>query len=554
MASNSLKVAITAVLLTAASGAHAIDPAARAAVLPSTVTQFDAGTGRAALNISGATATDRSLLDILLDKTTGVCADVASGQTNTAEVYTTEDNVLGIGGGTFTTQNYTVICTLRTIQGSNPAGSVVSVSKYSGGSGNGINQVATGTLLASDATRGRKWVDVGSCTTATPTADAGNSTRIAADVYLNCPVATLGYFTKRGIADVEPGLLSAVNPFFGVVGGPTAANIANISSANGVGVGFAPVVSVRLFDALRAAQGLNTGACAGLDGAAAGSVPTACVPSLSLAAIRTYFQGGLTSQVGALAVAAGQVNTAAIAGTNSTTDPQMYICRRETSSGTQVSFQSYYLQQGCTSAQRSFVTSGNSGGGQAWSSAGADQTFRVWAGNGASEVKACMNARNANGQFAIGLLSTENPMDVTDSWRYIRIDGVASSLEQTQRGSYMFYTENAIISPSNALNNTLSTQQNDLANAIRTNLRNAAALVASNVQHFQTSGGVSGWTGGLIAIPANAGGAWAPSQAGAATNPANSQTKAITYGGAANNCTPSGQPKTGAGQIWAGGI
>lgn len=542
MTSRNLRFAVCAALAAVATPALALDQTAYDAVKQSLITQTQT-TDAAALSVSGATATDRSLSEALLDATNGICLD-AAGAADIAEVYTTESNFnnLPVAGNSRLFQNYSVLCRARSgFTGSSAgAGAIaanapVAVYKYSGGSGSGIANVADGSTLNTDSTRARRWVNVDACRTAGVFTSQGGGTtgQVQYRLYVNCTeLATL--VPKVGISDVEPFLLSAVN---GVTGGATQAQLNNLSSQVTVGVSFGPVVSRPLFVALQRAQGLDAAGCT-LDGAAANATE-ACLPSLSTSQLRGIFQGRITSTLGLLDDAA---NTAiqSLPGQTAPASNSLFICRREVSSGTQVSYQTFFLGQGCLKsiggavAQRTFVGATNTT--QVWtSSSSADQSVRVWAGNGAGEVKKCMDARSAANQWAIGLLSTENPPgDGTDDWRYVKVDGVAPSLENTVRGRYQFFTENYLNNPGGTSPNVVSGLQVSLKDWLRDRLQNPALLAGSNLQ-------LAHGLGGLLAIPTTAADVPLPpiTNATVAATPRNSQTRSTsTYGGAGSNCTP----------------
>src|SRR5262245_19661941 len=174
MTSNILKIAIGGVLAVAATAASAFT------VAPTPDFEFP---------MSGATATDRTLADILLDSSTGFCN--GNNTNERAEVYTTEADFAGIGGGGPTYANYVVVChTDVTLPGTADAAAedkVVAFWKYSGGSGSGISNVASGATLNTDLTNNRQWVDWVTCRgSVTPTTGSYRGTE-QVDLYEACP-------------------------------------------------------------------------------------------------------------------------------------------------------------------------------------------------------------------------------------------------------------------------------------------------------------------------------------------------------------------------------
>jgi hypothetical protein len=470
----------------------------------------------------------------------GLCAGSTDGSTaadTIAEVYTTEGNFLRQPNtSTYNaalTQNFAILCKAKSALGAGanvPAGTAFSVIKFSSGSGNGINEVALGTVLASNTARKRNWVDVTACRTAVTPVTVVGSTIGTVDfkVYVGCAVNTTGLRPKIGVSDVEPALLSSQNPLFPVAGGPTSANVAAVTPNQGAAVGFAPIVSRPLYIALQRAQGI-AGGCA-LDGSAADQTE-ACMPTISTATLRAIFEARATS-TNQLTNAAGAA-IATLAGVTPPASTTLFICRREDSSGTQVSFQSFYLGQGCVKTPRTFVASNNGTSGEGWDTS-TNQAVRVFGGNGASEVKKCMDARSAANNWAIGLMSTENTNgNGTDDWRYVKVDGFAPSLENTVLSRYTFFSENTFNVPNT--NQTLNAAQADIYAALLGGVRTASNLANTNVAH-------PFGTGGLLAVPQTKGTAWRPGSPSVATTPVNSMTKAGSYGNIGDNCTPALAP------------
>src|SRR5439155_620557 len=128
----------------------------------------------------------------------------------------------------------------------------------------------------------------------------------------------------------------------------------------------------------------------------------------------------------------------------------IFVCRRGNSSGTQTGFGIQYLHQGCGTAGigspgLGFVaaTTGTcTAAGCGWDGVSflAD---RVFAGTGSQDVINCMNFHSNAGHYAIGVLTTEfAPNDAAGaSYRHVKVNGVAPSLENMQMGTWDFFTE-----------------------------------------------------------------------------------------------------------------
>ncbi len=301
---------------------------------------------------------------------------------------------------------------------------------------------------------------------------------------------------------------------------------ARLTANKTVGVVFAPTVNRNFFVALQNGQGI---ACTN-NGAKANATAN-CLPNLTSAQLRGLYTGSI---VDSSYFTDNNGNEIAAPTSGDTT---IYICRRGTTSGTQISFQTYFLAQGCgTAGQFSLLTfaAGDTPGGTAWSSAALN--FPVFTGTGTQDVKDCMTAHNARGDYAIGIMSTENDFDdSTNLHRYVKVDGVVPSIENVVAGKYSFFTENQLQRPNNAGGspNTLQAAQTSLLNAVQSTLANPN-LVRNAIITMPHG------LGGIVSIPS--GSRLPPSapytQATVLQTPVNSQVRSNGLGGASNSCSP----------------
>jgi hypothetical protein len=411
------------------------------AVLPSAVPANNI------LYFSGATATDQQLEDLGRLATGGLC------QANSIDIFrgTSQRVTLCTGAGT----------------GLN--GTPIGIAKESaGGSGNGIGPVATGGSLNWLNVKAANFVCLGDNNTAaddpgsfnpnsvpvinTPKSLTTGSPRLtAAREYTNCtPIAA--QTAQAGISDVEARL-------FGFTGTIDERAVEQIM--------FGVPVSLNLYRALQIAQGLTaTAACDTLieqDG-------ENCVPSLTRGQIGAIYGGQILdwSQISGLTTAAGvtlPVND----------DTSVFICRRGNTSGSQTFTQAYALGQGC----------GGSGSFRPADDAGCEEPGcvfpagdgpnpdgnpdYVYASTGSGDVRNCLDARDDQNRWAIGVLSTENtvndiasasvpgsgvggdPVDALGSggterdsreFRFVGINGFKPSLEVAANGGYDMVAEN----------------------------------------------------------------------------------------------------------------
>lgn len=419
------------------------------------------------LYFGGATATDTVLENVFLLQTGGVC------QAGTIDIYR----------GT----NQRVIACTAAITGL--VGQPIAFFKESnGGSGNGTNPVANGTTL--------QFLDVDNASFACnpPTTVPATATLNGYTQRTGCGPTT-ARVPVAGIADVEPRLLGA---------SPT--QISNLTTNGVLGVVFGPAVSLNLYRALQQAQGL------------AQDDQPQNIPNLTRAQLSALYSGFYSdwTQFDDLAALAPA-------------DSAVYVCRRGDSSGTQASFESYVLNQRCVSGVVGFVeasTPGCEASGCVYGGAFANEA--VFAGASSGDVRNCLDARNDQGRWAIGVLSTETTYNNTDrQFRWTRIDGAPPTLEAVANGRYTFFTENVI----NTRNGALNSQQSTLTNYLVANLGQPSILAGVNAPFQANPHG----DGGVIAVPNFTTIIPNPSpvtQAAMRTNPVNSMVRQ------GNSCTP----------------
>jgi hypothetical protein len=456
--------------------------------------------------VGGATATDKSLA-------IGWLTDLCDAATTPGgiEVFTTRANFLP-----GTVQNYAIACRMKTTANGAAAGQDVIMLKYSGGSGTGVQPVANNTTLV--ASGSASWVDYAACATA-PVPGTVNGVNYT--VRQSCPVFAAGYVPKAGVSDTEPALLGG-------------AGLA-LTSAPAAAVPFGVLVNQNFFEALQNAQPAIPGSCTGL----VGSYTPECTPSLSKEVIRGIFKGTILT-VASLRDQAG-VAIPAPAGS-----PLLNVCRRGDNSGTMASFKAYWLGQGCGGLgnQHTFVAPTNAASAPSGAAYTIGNLDRVFAGTGNGDVLACVDDKMTQNKYAVGIASLETTSfsDAAPSrWRFIKIDGAFPSLESVARAEYDFFTESACNRPSAASANTLSTVQAALASGTVVGGTQTATGLCGAVRGDAVGVNPSGsfaWAMGTMTIPAST--AVCPtlpvSNASILANPTNSATRAVSFGGAPNNC------------------
>ena len=110
-------------------------------------------------------------------------------------------------------------------------------------------------------------------------------------------------------------------------------------------------------------------------------------------------------------------------------DTRVHLCRRVDTSGTQASFEIFFLNQRCVDNVESFVP--------------ASRTVAL--GSGTSDIKYCLNNNHSKGLWSVGIFSTENVADLEkDRWRFIKVDNYAPTLLNTYLGKWAFFIEQTI--------------------------------------------------------------------------------------------------------------
>jgi hypothetical protein len=410
--------------------------------------------------LSGSTAVDTSITNIMAGNGTnlGLCASTTSSGTTIS--------TLSIYYNSTTINNFTqrlFLCYANHTTTNLPSGTVLAVYKESTvGSANGIQpllNIATGvasTLNFISASGLESEGAAGNC--ATNGLNAAASPVIPYNEYWNCPnnsttVTTNGnQGVTGGIADVEARVLET----------PTGATInanqvaSDLTTAPGLDVVWGVPVTKNLYYALQNAEGIitsATGACPAnaSSGTSANPGPSgndapSCAPSLSKEIVAGLYSGAIVEWSQLSGVSGPLSNTQA------GDDNNVYLCRRDIGSGTEGSYEAYFLGARCSKSSLAMLPeTGN--------------FPYVWANPSTGSVLTCLQAFYAGGitlttyysptqtmsepggQWAFGIASTElTPGKITaadDSFRMIAVDGVLPTLENTVNGYWPYFSTDA---------------------------------------------------------------------------------------------------------------
>jgi hypothetical protein len=341
-----------------------------------------------------------------------------------------------------------------------------------------------------------------------------------------------------GFSDIEP------NKFFGINSNPAAGLPEYVASSevliNTFGaLVFNTPVTLDLRNALQAVQGLTVGA-----------EDQANMPSLSSAEIRSLFTNGIPTWNNLLVTdpanpAGAKIplanHPAVIALGTVPADKKVQICRRVNGSGTQAQFNAIMLNWPCDTT----VTGPSSEPGL--------PTGPVVANNsGSSDVSRCLDdfndGSNTSGKntglvkrWAIGINSTENNTNNSFSYRFIKIDGAAPTINAVHAGDYYDYAEQSFQYRTNtdtllnATNPDPVTRAADKAATLTILAHMAAQGNTPNDTAVINANYVYTWgQGGWLVTPKSTGG-FSPSNPFTISNPVNSSTRA-PFGKAPNTC------------------
>ena len=364
--------------------ATAIAAASATAVQALDVTTY-AGNTNVNVFISGSTAVDTTLLNtaVLGVAPGGLC------QAGTIDVYS-------IGGPT----NRLIYCSASSTSGIT-AGTPLAIFKESNaGSNNGVGPLIS---VAKGGAPGLSFLSPAALvadtthTECTTSAVASTADFLAYTSHTACPAADVTSTSINptgGFADVEAALLRNPNNVVNNQADVTA----NLTSANVFDVVWGVTVTKGLYYALQAAEYGTL--CSSSDA-------TSCAPSLSKAQVASLYQGNVQawSQLGL----------------TNTVDDNTYICRRDIQSGTEASFEAYFLGARCgaSSPQEAsdeamaqqdgaFVFTANSGGNMRACLTALQNGGTITPYNGDFSGDAFTPVNFATGgHWGIGLLSTE---------------------------------------------------------------------------------------------------------------------------------------------------
>jgi hypothetical protein len=467
------------------------------------------------LYAGGSTAVSASLTEYFFQSTDAVSQPC--DETQPIDLYS---------DGSGATQFLAVACTANSSMGLAANTLIAFVKELNGGSFNGLGPVGSNTTLTfpSTTTLTSNAFQTGptACASSSvaPIVKAGTTLAIG---YIKHSCSSSANFTSDAAAYSTSGL--APNIGFADVNstafGTTDAAL-GVTTGQTVQIIFAPAVSLGLYHALQAAEGLpqddNVTDIPGLSKSELTSVFTNTVNRWStmmasngtlLSAESVVFGSSSGSQFGGVGGSAPSSNIA-------------YFCRRDDYSGTERADEIYYALQNCvpSGSVNGFRTSStftdsaghanNQTFGNSW--VNSDTSVATFPASSTGNVLACLQGHDSVGHFAIGYASIDNPWGAQQSnsgrrdWRFIKVNDHVASVENAGSGKWQVIAQSIYALPSNnAQGNypagtalTFAQFFTGTGGNNATSFGKAATVAAVNAQDQWTAPALDG---GLLSIP-----------------------------------------------------
>lgn len=475
--------------------------------------------------ISGSSAVSPTVLSYTIDTLCDSSADISVFRRSSGN---------GFGN------DWGVACKVNTATtGVSAARNVLFLKRDTGGSGYGVTPVTNAIAVPV--------IQVGSTSGNCPGGSTSQTTANGTNYnqYV-CNSADVTLTPDAGFSDVEPDKFYGINTPPGL--NPFDPSTALPFTAQPVAaLVFGIPVNKNLRDALQAVQFPKSSVCNPVNaGYSANGETEACMPSLTKSEVSTLYVGGIHNWDSFLVTdpsnpTGAKIPLATALSTDSQyaalglvpTDHRIQICRRTPGSGTQATLGMEILNAPCDPKATPPLSRSNPIG-----------PF-VALNSGASDVSRCLddfnNGTNNSGQnstntkrWAAGVEFTAD-YDATDfDWRFVKMSGVAPTIQNVAAGDYPYYTEESFqwrTDISTLTNATTTSDKNDtetLLSFIASNAVTPAALAQINTS-YAFSWGQGGW----LAIP----GTFTPSNPFSLSNPVNTSTRG-PFNQGPNTCQP----------------
>lgn len=307
------------------------------------------------------------------------------------------------------TNHFVVQCTVGAGYGTTLSGKTLAFYKYEGGSSTGTTPVTASTALT--------FMDANATNCNLVRAGQAHPGGGTYNLYECGTNDIVNQVPDGGLSDIEP------TKFRGTLAGSAAfpEGVTNLDIRPGPGLVFGVVVTTNFRNELQLDQGLSVGA-----------EDEDNMPSLPSAYIRSVFDGKV-----------GRWSSQTVLGNpvNAPVD-QVNVCRRTQGSGTHAQWMIEFNRTNCTSGTPAMLSAGLGN-----PLLGTPNTFE---NSSSGNLGNCLNAINDGtafassnpavpagaARYAIGYQSTEKNAGLTDDYRFVKIDGVAPTLENAFNGAY----------------------------------------------------------------------------------------------------------------------
>lgn len=408
-----------------------------------------------------------------------------------------------------------------------------------GGSSNGVNPLIA---VAKGQAHTLRWLNVGGLANdCTVTNVAATANTLAYTDHSNCALVettadspgsagAAGTFdVNGGISDNEPALA------FPAPG----ADAALLTSVPGIQILFGVPVTTALYRALQQVQFVGSPDCLS-DTNVSLTVDSrdsaACVPSLERQQVTALYSQTIFDW-NEFKAPNGTALTAA-AGVTAPADEFVRICRRVSTSGTQATFEAYWLNQRCSETGVTPFAVPDDASNILDTTYSPNQFAAGSAVNAApssGNVRACLTSANAGNFWGLGVLSTEvtasnygagnaTTPPGNNGFRFVAINGAAPNLVNAANGTYDFFSENTVNRVKAGGVGAVTGQRLAIVELVSNRLGNVDALNTINATFAINAP----WgQGGVLALPSTATANTAPySVAELAVSPVATQTRA----------------------------
>jgi hypothetical protein len=424
------------------------------------------------------------------------------------------------------TQFQAVACTANSSMGL-PANTLIAfVKELNGGSFNGLGPVGANTTLTfpitTQLTSNAFQTGSTACTSASVAALVKAGTTLAVGYTKHtcsstanfssdtAAYSTTGLAPNIGFADVNSSAFGTTDAALGITTGQT------------IQIIFAPAVSLGLYHALQAAEGLPQDDL------------VSDMPGLSKSELTSLFTNqvnrwsSMMASNGTLLTAEPVIfgsSSGSTYGGGATTTPSsniVYFCRRDDYSGTERADEIYYGLQNCVPsgsvngfrASSSFTDSSghanNQTFGNSWVSS--DTSVATFPASSTGNVLACLQGHDSVGHFAIGYASIDNAWGAQQGtssrrdWRFIKVNDHVPSVENAAAGKWQVIAQSVYALPSNNAQGNYPTGTaltfaqffTGTGGNNATSFGKAATVAAVNAQDQWTAPALDG---GLLSIP-----------------------------------------------------